>query len=121
MRRAGSLWHKSAGVATPRYSPRHRGGPTELNVSPSGGLSASKRSDEFPAFPEILKVSRSALIKAFRLSSTRFSSSSEDEPFSPSGRHQDNRFHTAIPLSVIKKLGDSQAEAAKRKIILQER
>ena len=27
MRRAGSLWHKSAGGATPRNSPRHRGGP----------------------------------------------------------------------------------------------
>ena len=27
MRRAGSLWNKSAGGATPRDSPRHRGGP----------------------------------------------------------------------------------------------
>ena len=27
MRRAGSLWHKRAGVAIPRIYPRHRGGP----------------------------------------------------------------------------------------------
>ena len=25
--RAGSLWHKTAGEAIPRNSPRHRGGP----------------------------------------------------------------------------------------------
>ena len=31
--RAGSLWHKTAGVATPRNSPRHRGGPLCLTVS----------------------------------------------------------------------------------------
>ena len=27
MRRAGSLWHKRAGVTIPRKCPRHRGGP----------------------------------------------------------------------------------------------
>ena len=31
MRRAGSLWHKTAGVATPRNNPPHRSGPVCLN------------------------------------------------------------------------------------------
>ena len=49
MRRAGSLWHKIKGEATPRNSPRHRGGrsltPTRkinihLNLTKQSGLSA---------------------------------------------------------------------------------
>ena len=32
MRRAGSLWHKRAGVAIPRLDPRHRGGPVCLQL-----------------------------------------------------------------------------------------
>ena len=35
--RAGSLWHKIAVKATPRNSPRHRGGPVCLSVRGSGG------------------------------------------------------------------------------------
>ena len=34
MRRAGSLWHKKAGVAIPRINPRHRGGPLWFQDSP---------------------------------------------------------------------------------------
>ena len=36
--RAGSLWHKRAGVAIPRTTPRHRGGPLCSRSFPEGKI-----------------------------------------------------------------------------------
>ena len=44
MRRAGSLWHKIGGVATPQKGPRHRGGQLCLGHQRSSGVTLTASS-----------------------------------------------------------------------------